>query len=310
VGSWTVIVALGVLAVLRILHVDGTTVMIVAISLTPVLYLPAYVVLTFGAVTRRLALAVVSAVLVVLHLVLVVPQLRPVFSRPSVTRDAARLRVFDANVRYTNADMSELAAEITAAKPDLVVLEEPTRRQVAALKQSGAFTRYAWSLLAAAPGSSGFAVWSDVPATGLQVWYAGQHPEVRGWLTIGGAQVRFYAVHTDEPVGKGAASMWRAQLNDIRNALRSEPHPLLVAGDFNATWDHPQFQAILHDGLRDAAVLAGDGWEMSWPRDLPVLPPFVRIDHVLVSRGIHVVGFRLGHGQGSDHRPLVVDLAF
>jgi len=309
-GSWSVVAVLGVLALLRILELDASTAMIVAISLTPILYLPAYVVLAFAAATRRWPLGAASAVLVVLHLVWVVPQLRPVFSSPSVARDAARLRIFDANIRYTNRDMPAVAAEITAARPDVVVLEEPTADQIRALDATGAFTRFDWSLLAPESGSNGFAVWSDVPATGLQRWYAGSHPEIRGWLSVGGSKVRFYAVHTDAPVGRGGAKNWRTQLSVIRSTLRSEPHPLLVVGDFNATWDHRQFQAILHDGLRDAAVLAGRGWEMSWPRGLPVVPPLVRIDHVLVSGGIHVVGFRLGHGQGSDHRPLVVDLAF
>jgi endonuclease/exonuclease/phosphatase family metal-dependent hydrolase len=47
---------------------------------------------------------------------------------------------------------------------------------------------------------------------------------------------------------------------------------------------------------------------MTWPRG-KLLPPLVRPDHVLVSPEIAVTGYRLGDGRGSDHRPVVVDLA-
>jgi endonuclease/exonuclease/phosphatase (EEP) superfamily protein YafD len=42
---------------------------------------------------------------------------------------------------------------------------------------------------------------------------------------------------------------------------------------------------------------------------MPVFPPMLRIDHVLVGEGVSVLGQRTGTGRGSDHRPLVTDLA-
>jgi endonuclease/exonuclease/phosphatase (EEP) superfamily protein YafD len=62
---------------------------------------------------------------------------------------------------------------------------------------------------------------------------------------------------------------------------------------------------MLADGrLHDAA--AGRGWQATWPTFLP--PLGIRIDHALVSGGIRVNSFQRGRLQGSDHRPIVVDL--
>jgi len=49
---------------------------------------------------------------------------------------------------------------------------------------------------------------------------------------------------------------------------------------------------------------------MTWPSDLRVLPPLARLDHVLVSDAITVVSVREGPGRGSDHLPLLAELAF
>lgn len=40
------------------------------------------------------------------------------------------------------------------------------------------------------------------------------------------------------------------------------------------------FVAVLHDGLTDGAAARGKATDMTWPAGA-VMPPFVRIDHVL-----------------------------
>lgn len=48
---------------------------------------------------------------------------------------------------------------------------------------------------------------------------------------------------------------------------------------------------------------------MTWPRDRGVLPALVRIDHVLTSDQVVVTRITAGAGAGSDHRPLIADVA-
>ena len=51
--------------------------------------------------------------------------------------------------------------------------------------------------------------------------------------------------------------------------------------------------------VADVARQAGAGWEPTWPQDTAV-PPFARIDHVLV-RGFATVAAGTVHVDGTDH---------
>jgi endonuclease/exonuclease/phosphatase (EEP) superfamily protein YafD len=62
-------------------------------------------------------------------------------------------------------------------------------------------------------------------------------------------------------------------------------------------------------GLRDAAVVAGQGWHMTRPRDQQPLVSSVRSDHVLLSKGVALESCSLGDGKGSDNHPVLVRIA-
>ena len=115
--------------------------------------------------------------------------------------------------------------------------------------------------------------------------------------------------HVFAPVGAGQPALWHAQLSRLAAHLRSAPRPILVAGDFNATTDMRPFEDIEDLGLRDAAVLSGRGWEMTWPRNQHFVIPYLRLDHVLLSPTLTVSGYHLGTGAGSDHRPLEMSIS-
>jgi endonuclease/exonuclease/phosphatase family metal-dependent hydrolase len=83
----------------------------------------------------------------------------------------------------------------------------------------------------------------------------------------------------------------------------------VVVGDFNATTEMYEFRDILGTDLKDAAVEAGDGWQMTWSRMSRLLPPLVRIDHVLYSRGLTVTSYHTAGDPGSDHQLITATLA-
>jgi endonuclease/exonuclease/phosphatase (EEP) superfamily protein YafD len=83
---------------------------------------------------------------------------------------------------------------------------------------------------------------------------------------------------------------------------------MLVVGDFNSSWDNRRFLAILHEGLTDGAAARGDALAMTWPNDA-IVPPLVRIDHVLTGAHVAVTSIRTKAGYGSDHRYLLATVA-
>ena len=51
-----------------------------------------------------------------------------------------------------------------------------------------------------------------------------------------------------------------------------------------------------------------DIWKLGGSGHQRLFPP-VRLDHVLVSQHVVPLGIREGVGKGSDHKPVIVDLA-
>ncbi|WP_161632149.1 endonuclease/exonuclease/phosphatase family protein [Nakamurella lactea] len=112
------------------------------------------------------------------------------------------------------------------------------------------------------------------------------------------------AVHPVGPSIGSTLSGWRSESKTV-TGLCTPGSNVIVAGDFNATVDHPAFAELT---CADAADQAGAGGSGTWPSWLPsaLAAP---IDHVIVDpqryRGVAAWTVRTG---GSDHRALVVQL--
>jgi endonuclease/exonuclease/phosphatase (EEP) superfamily protein YafD len=126
-------------------------------------------------------------------------------------------------------------------------------------------------------------------------------------LQVAGAPaVTIKAVHPEPPVARGAAVRWRRAIaalpsSDSRGDVR------ILAGDFNATLDHPELRRLLGRGYTDAADAAGGGLTWTWPaRPRRALP--LTIDHVLVDRRVRVESVTVVRIPNSDHRALIAVL--
>jgi endonuclease/exonuclease/phosphatase (EEP) superfamily protein YafD len=116
-------------------------------------------------------------------------------------------------------------------------------------------------------------------------------------------------VHTTAPTAP-SLSDWNQELDGIYRQLKSaHPRPLLMVGDFNATWGSRGFRAILSTGVVDGAAARGDPFEFTWSQLLPVLPPIIRIDHVITAGTVTVTEIQTHDGPGSDHRDITATVA-
>ena len=306
--SWAVIGILLVLAVLRAVHLDGTALVIGAIALTTVIYLPVWAVAVFALLTRRWLMAVAATTLVGVQLWAVLPEVDPFAGSPPRAVGWPRLRILDANLTWTNSNMDGITNEIVRDRPDVVSVQEITPSDVVALRARHVLDRFRWSLVVPSERSEGMALWSDIPLTDLALWSDAGHPELRATVNIaGGTSLALLAVHTYIPVTL-PVTLWKRELAGIAQAARSPRGATLVIGDFNATWDMYEFQSILHGGYRDAAVVAGDGWQPTWA-PLGWMPAIIRIDHALVSPGLAVESYRLVTDPGSEHKSILLTLA-
>jgi endonuclease/exonuclease/phosphatase (EEP) superfamily protein YafD len=304
-GGWLLIVPLASAAGARVARLDeSSSLLLLASGLTPLLWLPALAAFTIGLCSRRPALTLVSGGVAALYLTWALSGLGVPKAAPS---GAAGLRLFSANLQVGNPDLGPIAAEIGAAQPDVVVLQELGPGMVDQLRRSGVLDAYPYRLVRARPGAFGIGVWSRLPLMETREVQVEDVTMLRVAMTVGGLRVPLWAVHTVAPVGSNR-DRWRRQLAWLGSVARQD-RPLIVAGDLNATRWHRGLGKLLADGLDDAHERRGRGWAATWPRDRWPLPPVLRLDHVLVSSEIGVQAVREGIGVGSDHRPVLADLA-
>jgi endonuclease/exonuclease/phosphatase family metal-dependent hydrolase len=127
-------------------------------------------------------------------------------------------------------------------------------------------------------------------------------PEVE--LSFPGAPpVRIKAVHPAPPVNPTAAPLWRGSLAALPGS-DSRGDVQILAGDFNATLDHPELRDLLDRGYTDAADAAGQGLVWTWPARRLRAPPLT-IDHILVDRRVRVERVTVVRIPGSDHRAVI-----
>jgi endonuclease/exonuclease/phosphatase (EEP) superfamily protein YafD len=97
------------------------------------------------------------------------------------------------------------------------------------------------------------------------------------------------------------------QLSMVADWAAERAGPVVLVGDLNTTSWSPFFSDLLSaSGLRDSRL--GYGVEATWPW-FP-LPLRIPIDHCLVSSHFDVKARRVGRNVSSDHRPIVVELAY
>jgi endonuclease/exonuclease/phosphatase (EEP) superfamily protein YafD len=307
--GWLVLAPLGGVALARLVAWDARSVLIGLNAVTPVVFLPAWAVAVLAGAFRRWALLAGAGVLVVVHAALVLPELRAAEGIPQTAFAAPRIRLFDANVFVDNTDVAGYVDEIEGSRPDVVVLQEATPAFVAGLDAAGALDALPYRRVVTRTDPSAALVASRFPLTADDVVEVEGRPVLmRATMAVEGHPIRLFAVHAVAPVG-GGRHEWTADLAAVGRAVAAEPGPVLVAGDFNATWGNRSFRRLLDRGLTDAAAARGDAWQMTWPRNRHLLPPVARIDHVLTRGPLVVTHIGTGTGHGSDHRPLVAEVA-
>ena len=207
--------------------------------------------------------------------------------------------------------MAGYVSQIEEVHPQLVTMEEATPPDVAQLERSGALASLPYRIEIKRYDPSAFFIASRYPVVGENVVYDYLRPlVVQITLELPSGPQRLWVVHTIAPL-PSSFSQWKGQLSTIGRLVRTGgASGLLLLGDFNATWGNKGFRALLDAGLTDGAAARGEPLAMTWSQTKPLLPPLVRIDHVLTGSGVAVTAIRTDVGTGSDHRDVIATVAF
>ncbi|MFQ6226765.1 endonuclease/exonuclease/phosphatase family protein [Nocardia sp. NPDC002869] len=212
--------------------------------------------------------------------------------------------VMQANLLFDGADPRALVDEVRARKVEILTVDELTPAAVAALGRAGLDAALPHRYLSPGRTAAGTGIWSTPPLSDT-VEYDGfvlnQLSATAAIPEIG--PVAVYAFHPVPPVY--GTQVWADELSRLRAILGQAPadRPVVVGGDFNATYDHAQYRALSSGRFADAAVQAGAGHLVTYPTDKR-WPPLVGIDHILTAGGRAVAVETVGL-PGADHRALV-----
>ena len=267
-------------------------------------YLVAGVVVLLYAALRRRTWLVLMAVASLLWNGRVVASYHAT-ARPVSAAAQKPLRVLTFNVRAGNTTQAAAIQHVLDADADIVCLLETSeawRSSLAPLR-----SKYPYRVEELGDGYFSIACYTRLPVKSSEVrryslWVL---PVVLFNLDHHGAPLTFIGIHPDAPMGALYAREWRGQLSELGSLVAEIQGDVIVAGDFNATpWCEGMRLLREKSGLDFHSV--DPVWPPTWGLNLPMMIP---IDHVLVKGGLTVQKRVIGPDLGSDHRPVMVELA-
>ena len=252
---------------------------------------------------RRWRAALLPASAAVFNLVLIVPLwIAP--SRGEHTAPATRVLV--ANVYTGNREFQRLLDVIDREQPAIILVTETDERWLKALEPLR--EKYPHVFSKSRADNFGIGIYSRIPLTQTKLIHLGDSkvPAIVAVAQVNGVSVTIFGVHTLPPADREYATIRNSQLADLARRVRVTKGPVLVLGDLNTTSWSPQFADLISEtGLKDSRT--GFGVQATWPTANRLLS--ITLDHALVSETFVVIDHRIGPEIGSDHLPVIVDVA-
>jgi endonuclease/exonuclease/phosphatase (EEP) superfamily protein YafD len=308
--GWAVVAGLGLLALVRVLAWDARVPLLIGIhGLGPLPYLGAAPVAVAAFARRQVVLGLVALAVTAAIVPTGLPEVAARDGLPSWARGAPRLRVLSWNLYHSNTDVAAIDRVVRDADADVVVLQEVSSSNIGALEGSSSLDGYEHRYLTPQPHVFGSGIWSRLPLDESGDVNIGGLPMTRAVVRTTAGPLRLLNVHTLSPVTKDGLTLWPRQLRALAEEARRPGPPIMMAGDFNATWGHRPFRRLLDAGLDDAGAVRGAWWSPTWPAGRRVLRPALRLDHVLTGPGLAATSYATGGAAGSDHRSIVVTVA-
>lgn len=306
-----VVALLAALTSLRWIDTPSPTWTPILQAVVPFALYPAVIVLILAAHTRRRGVAVAAGAVAAVHLALAAPWWLPGGHAAGDAGDDP-LVVLASNVQYgfSFPDIQLLVDEVRDRNVDVLVLIEaaPGTEEVARAAGIDRYLPHATGVPRTDAG--GAFIFSLYPLTTDGV---PQPPDTRYALPMAvvrapQGEVLVMAAHMVAPLASDAV-VWHRELTSLASWAAAAPsdRPLVLAGDFNASSDHPAFRKVMAAGLHDAQREVGRGRRRTWPEQGGALPPLVDIDHLLV-RDVDVADFDRFPMPGTDHHAVTATL--
>ncbi|MDJ0395262.1 endonuclease/exonuclease/phosphatase family protein [Rhodococcus sp. G-MC3] len=297
--AWSILALAVVFTIVRQLNVTQITLVAVMVGMQFAAIPTAVAAVVFAAARSRVGLLVALIVTVALAGIQV-----PRFATDEQVATGPEMTVLTINAGHGEADARSIVAQVEASDADILAVQELTQDEVDDLTSAGVEKLLPYSFTAALPVADGTGLWSKTPLTGGTRLEGFGFVPVQADTTIDGVDLTVVSFHAMSPATPRHAVEWAADLEKMRTGMDNYTKTVLVAGDFNATWDHRQFRDLATDGFGDAAGMAGAGLFRTFPSDRPL----AQLDHVVVSDSVDALNVAPVSIPGSDHLAVMANL--
>lgn len=274
------------------------------VSYSPYLLIGSAIAALVLLVTRRWLTAAIAVTLTAAAVAAELPLFIATTPAPATTP----VRVLSANVRVGQADPRALI-ELAATNADVVAVQELTPGLADTLDKSGITDTFPYQALDPGEYGHGVGIWSRYPITKSSHIEGYRLKAIRSDIAVPGTSgdTVFVNIHLPGPWPQ-PIDAWREEIDRLPTTLgeitdQAGGRPVVVAGDFNSTYDMAPFRKLLTGGYRDGAEQAGAGLIRTFPADGSG-PPRFGIDHVLTynatAADVHTIRI-----PGSDHLGLL-----
>ncbi|MCE9650195.1 MAG: endonuclease/exonuclease/phosphatase family protein [Parvibaculum sp.] len=222
-----------------------------------------------------------------------------------VPREATRFTLLLFNVWFNNGRLEDVRRMVERSNADVVVLVEITPRIRDAMQSLNKTYPYKFDCTGA--GRCDIMIFSRsrlLPREIKETSDPDRSPLVSAETDLGGCALTLFATHMTRPFPNRPYWAQRAQAEEIGSDVAAPSGAKLVVGDFNAApWGYVMQTIAKRGGVN---VLTGAGG--TWPS---TLPPQLRIpiDNVLASPGLSFVSRQVLPKLGSDHLPVLAEIA-
>ena len=227
---------------------------------------------------------------------------------PTIDGVCPCFKMITSNVLMTNRNSTTLLSLIQFHQPDIVIALESDQWWQDRLDTLESYT---YRIACPLDNLYGMHVYSRLPLSNTRINYLVEDdkPSMSATVKVGsGVDVQLHVVHPAPPApGENDESTERdVELLLLAKAVAGSNEHIVVAGDLNdVAWSATTRLFRQLSGMLDPRVGRGlfntfsaDHWYARWP-----------LDHVFVSRHLKVVDIQRLPNIGSDHFPLMVELA-
>lgn len=226
---------------------------------------------------------------------------------PLASRTASALKLLTVNVHTANQRYDLVRAMTASHAPDIVLFTEVNEVWLDELKVLS--KEYPYSVSRPRPDNFGIVMFSKIPPQKLEIvdFLAQDLPSVEMVFTLGSQTITLIGTHPLPPRTYEYSVCRNAQLELMGRHLGPIKGPKILMGDMNTVpWSSYFIKLLQEAGLKDTGQ--GHGISVTWPTHAWWLFG-IPIDHILVSPELGVVSRTVGPWVGSDHYPVLVELA-